>query len=420
MSLQVLSSYVQKHSYRPQSLLLNQSFDPGLVVVIPAIAEENLMTTLRSLSVCLAPSSPVEVIVVINHSIAANLSVKQLNIDCLQEILAKKDELEHPWLKINVVEAFDLPSKHAGVGLARKIGMDEAIYHFLENGRNDGLILSLDADCTCERSYLQAVENYFNRRAENWAAGIYFEHDIDNASLSLSQRNAIIQYELHLRYLVMAQRHCGFPHAYHTIGSAMTCRAGAYAKLGGMNKRQAGEDFHFLQKFIEVSRFGQIGTTMISPSSRASWRVPFGTGKSVQKYLETGTLSTYSLSSFEDLAALVRSIPSLHGSQDLDTWYGSLPVRIQMFFDQIDWSSSIQQIIDHTRSYDSFAKRFWRWINALKVVQFLHFSRRWNRDVPVQQASTQLAGILGFIGEELADDRELLQLYRRYERDSYA
>jgi hypothetical protein len=36
----------------------------------------------------------------------------------------------------------DLPRKHAGVGLARKIGMDLAVEHFLRNEKPRGIIVS--------------------------------------------------------------------------------------------------------------------------------------------------------------------------------------------------------------------------------------------------------------------------------------
>jgi hypothetical protein len=41
-------------------------------------------------------------------------------------------------------------------GLARKIGMDLAIQHFLDTGNRDGVIISLDADCTVSPNFLTA------------------------------------------------------------------------------------------------------------------------------------------------------------------------------------------------------------------------------------------------------------------------
>src|SRR5213594_3575687 len=88
---------------------------------------------------------------------------------------------------------------------------------------------------------------------------------------------AIAAYELHLRYYVRALRYAGFPYAHHTIGSCMAVRADVYKKQGGMNKRQAGEDFYFLQKIIPLGHFTDLTETKVIPSSRPSDRVPFGT-----------------------------------------------------------------------------------------------------------------------------------------------
>ncbi|MEO8230980.1 MAG: hypothetical protein ABI638_01775, partial [Ignavibacteriota bacterium] len=59
----------------------------------------------------------------------------------------------------------------------------------------------------------------------------------------------------------------------------------AYVKVEGMNKRKAAEDFYFLEKLAKIYPIGEIKTTFVHPSKRASWRVPFGTGKSVDRYL---------------------------------------------------------------------------------------------------------------------------------------
>ena len=80
---------------------------------------------------------------------------------------------------------------------------------------------------------------------------IYFEHPL-HGPLEPKVYEAIAAYELHLRYYVQALRYAAFPYAHHTIGSSMAVRADAYAKQGGMNKRQAGEDFYFLHKIIPL------------------------------------------------------------------------------------------------------------------------------------------------------------------------
>jgi hypothetical protein len=74
-------------------------------------------------------------------------------------------------------------------------------------------------------------------------------------------------------------------YAFHTIGSTMICTPEAYVKVDGMNKRKAAEDFYFLEKLAKIYPIGEIKSTFVYPSKRSSWRVPFGTGRSVDRYL---------------------------------------------------------------------------------------------------------------------------------------
>ena len=52
-----------------------------------------------------------------------------------------------PDFKVFLIITDELPTKHAGVGLARKIGMDEAVRRLEEAGKTKGLILNVDSDC---------------------------------------------------------------------------------------------------------------------------------------------------------------------------------------------------------------------------------------------------------------------------------
>ncbi|MEZ4848575.1 MAG: hypothetical protein R3B93_08135 [Bacteroidia bacterium] len=72
-------------------------------------------------------------------------------------------------------------------------------------------------------------------------------------------------------------------HAFHCVGSSMAVRSIAYQKRGGMNRRKAGEDFYFLQKFIAEGTLAELSTTKVIPSPRASEKVPFGTGRAIKK-----------------------------------------------------------------------------------------------------------------------------------------
>ena len=128
---------------------------------------------------------------------------------------------------------------------------------------------------------LEEIEKGFRMNPDKDAASIYFEHDL-NDTVGIEKEH-IIAYELHLRYLIHAQRFCGHPFAYHTVGSSMAVRRQAYMQQGGMNTRQAGEDFYFLQKFIETGKLFEIKSTVVYPQARISLRVPFGTGKAMHQ-----------------------------------------------------------------------------------------------------------------------------------------
>jgi hypothetical protein len=52
-----------------------------------------------------------------------------------------------------------------------------------------------------------------------------------------------------------------------------------------MNRREAGEDFYFLNKLAKIGSIDYIRNTCVFPSARSSSRVPFGTGKAIESFL---------------------------------------------------------------------------------------------------------------------------------------
>jgi hypothetical protein len=62
-----------------------------------------------------------------------------------------------------------------------------------------------------------------------------------------------------------------------------------------MNKRAAGEDFYFLNKLAKVGRIDYIRETCVHPSARVSTRVPFGTGKRIERFLAGDAAKEYYL-----------------------------------------------------------------------------------------------------------------------------
>lgn len=126
-------------------------------------------------------------------------------------------------------------------------------------------------------------------------------------------REAIMKYELYLRYYRLALEYTGHPHAYHCIGSAFAVRTLDYVAQGGMNKRQAGEDFYFLQKLIATGRYATLQSTQVYPSPRFSGRTPFGTGQAVRQIVqESGHFRVYHPQAFRDLKCFFQGISTLY------------------------------------------------------------------------------------------------------------
>lgn len=351
-----------------------QIFEPphpalGMVVVIPCRREPNLMNSLDALWACERPGCSVEVIVVINSSEdAPNADVQQ---NAATRILAEDWARAHgdERFVLRIIEARTLTRRSAGVGLARKIGMDEALRRFERAGGQSGVIVCFDADCTCEPNYFVEIEKFFLKNPKAPGCSIYFEHPLSGSEVS-KVYEAVTLYELHLRYYVQGLRYAGFPHAFHTVGSSMAVRAHVYMEQGGMNRRKAGEDFYFLQKVIPLGEFGEVNTTCVHPSPRVSDRVPFGTGKAVGEYLERGTMATYPVQAFDDLRLLFSQVRSLYRKQPT-----GLPAMVNEFLHLQAFDATLGELRSNCHSVDSFECRFFRWFNGFLAMKCIHFLR---------------------------------------------
>jgi len=391
---------------RPSPLL-------GIVVVIPCHDEDFLLLSLMSLKKCARPKCDVEVIVVINHAEDVPGLVKLKNQAAHEQALRWAQENDQPHLRFHILLK-ELPKKHAGVGLARKIGMDEACYRLELANRPQGVIACFDADSRCERNYLQAFEQYFFENPKAQACGIYFEHPLSGPDFDDDVYEAITLYELHLRYYVHAQRWAGFPHAWQTIGSSMAVRCDAYQQQGGMNRRQAGEDFYFLHKFIPLGGFGEITSTKVIPSPRPSHRVPFGTGKAVNDLLKSGKgYLTYHPNSFGDLRVFFSQ--DFYGIKDVDGLMSGLPKSIAVFLRSQNFEEKLEEIQAHTSNRATFEKRFWRWFDAFLIMKYVHFARdEFYPDMAVTEAAQWLLEKQNLRAGTSA--RNLLETFRHLDR----
>ncbi len=375
--MSILERYLQKHNILEQQIYLKPSDALALCVVIPCYNEDTILPVLRSLANCQKPQSDVEVIVVLNGRENDTKEIFQKHCNIEEEFRYFSHEYKTNHLTFHLIKQLNIPQKVAGVGYARKIGMDECVRRFLLVRQERGIICSLDVDCIVEQNYLVEIEKLFKRKNAK-ACTIRFEHPLEGHDFSNEIYDAIAQYELYLHYHLLASRFTRHPFAYHTIGSAMAVRADVYAMQGGMSQRQAGEDFYFLQKVIPLDKFYELTTTCIYPSPRVSERVPFGTGMSIKKILnsETKKWLVYHPQAYVDLKIWFENVLNWYEHQQLDLMWNNLPETIRTFLTYDECKHHLYQIYHHTSNIRSFRKRFFRWFNMFQVIKFLNYAHQ--------------------------------------------
>ncbi len=239
-----------------------------------------------------------------------------------------------------------------------------------------GIIACFDADCTCSTNYLSEIHDFYNRHPEANAGLVYFEHEYEKLTDEI-QREAIVSYELHLRYYKNALKYALFPCAYHTVGSCITVPSAVYQKEGGMNKKKAGEDFYFLQKIFPLDDVYNINIAKVNPSCRPSDRVPFGTGKAVKEFMKNdpNNYTTYNPQSFTDLKKFNAAIPEFWFMENEQKFFDSMPLSIRQYLDGIDFFRHLARIRNNSNNQIQFERAFYRWFNGFKALKFIHFAR---------------------------------------------
>jgi glycosyltransferase involved in cell wall biosynthesis len=419
----LLKKYLEKHN-PPYHIDQPVDENTGLITVIPAYRENELIfTTLKSLFSCEPPSFRVEVIVVLNTAEDELPDIIKEQKGCAAKIRSLAESAECPqWLSLFTLEAYDLRKKHFGAGLARKTGLDEAIRRFaaIDFPEGEGILTCLDADSPVATNYFTAIEKWFSQ-PENCGATIYFEHPLEGEDFAPEVFEAITLYELHLRYYLLALKQTGFPYAFHTVGSCMTFRAINYARVGGMPKKQAGEDFYFLQKLIPLGGFGELNTTTVYPSPRPSGRVIFGTGASVKNHLE-GTRkqgTTYNPQAFTDLKKFFSHANELFSLpvDQFEEWTYKLTGPLRSFLLNTGFEKELQTIQQNSNNEKSFLTRFFGVFNAFKIIRYLNYAHEhfYARSALFEAAFSTLEAT-GFDLSEILDEKELLLAFRKMEQ----
>jgi hypothetical protein len=412
-------NYLSKHFVQDKIGIIPKE-NLRLIIVIPCFNEPGIIRTLQSLLLCDQPGSAVEVIVVVNSPENASDEILATNKRTIIEINEWARENNNSWFNCIILDEHGLAVHEAGPGLARKIGMDQAILRFNQLNRPDGIIVSFDADTSCSPGYLREIEKCFKMYPDTKGCSVYFEHPLEGEEFHQIIYKAIAEYELHMRYYISAIRKTGFPYAYHTIGSCFCVTAETYVNQGGMNKRKAGEDFYFLQKVIPLGNFREINSACVYPSPRPSDRVPFGTGAVIKKYAEgkISGIDTYHPESFFPLIELFRDPAVWYGltSSEVSSLYYKLPGIIREFSGQ-EFIKRIKEINNNSSSSGTFTKRFYQWFNMFRILKFLNFAHKKHFSrIPVRQAALEFLEASGYGSFKDMSTVELLGYFRNLQK----
>lgn len=348
--------------------------EPEVIVIIPVLDDPDIFQTVDSLCNCTSTEGNIGVIIVVNHGENSPVDVKAANHTLVMQLRRYVEAKQaRNAIRFLITEAFDLPAKTAGVGLARKIAMDAAAFWFYQHGRHDNPILSLDADTWVDKNYTDEACRYF-RSHPVAGVSIAYAHRLDECSGDTLK--AMIKYELYLRYYQLAMAFTGHPHAFHCIGSAFAVRASDYVAQGGMNKRQAGEDFYFLQKLIATGRYALLKDTKVYPSARFSARTPFGTGQSVRQIVgNDGEYPVYHFDAFRDLKYFFDDISSLYKADDtaVAAYICGQKEGVRQFLAAINGEAMLAEANANCASIHQFNRRFFDHFNAFRVLKYLNY-----------------------------------------------
>ena len=384
-----VQDYLEKYGLSYWNLETQLSSGITAAVVVPAIAEfNNIKTFLRSFT-DLDPLyfDSTQLIFVINNIEDSSDEVKldnQQALIYLRNLISgnPEDDLSRTVLdkeiNIGIIDAASprktMPKKDGGVGLARKIGIDLAMNILDYSSKGKKLILCTDADCTFDKNYLTEVINAFNKRNLN-AAVVGFRHNVSGTD-RLSE--AVLCYEIFLRNYVLGLKYAESDYAFHTIGSTMVFDYESYIKVEGMNKRKAAEDFYFLEKLAKNVKINSIDSTIVHPSNRGSWRVPFGTGQRVNRFL-SGIQNEYTLydpKSFKILKDWLQiyNTSSIEVEFYLHTAKEIHPELIRFLFLH-NFEADMRNIFKNSKTAEQLKIQKSRWFDGFFTLKLIHHLR---------------------------------------------
>lgn len=434
--ISLIDTYLQHYSTGEKwGLIANDTENISQVVVIPAYAEREMLFSILA-SIAQNPPSSLDysfILCVINNKGNSSSAEIENNLQTMKylEALVKKKTLRkfntdqeiYPLLltlsdvklKLGYIDAssrgYEMPQNNGGVGMARKIGMDMAVRLLKNSSAPRNLILSLDADTLVQNNYLSAIKNYFTPKVKT--AIVAYEHQLP---LNYVQQAAICCYEIFLRYWVLGLKYAKSPWAFHSIGSTIVTSTEAYLEVRGMNKREAGEDFYFLSKLAKMSKIGYIKETCVYPSARPSSRVPFGTGKRIQRFLTGESEEEYLLYDPRIFVILAEWLHLMKiqfkcGDDEILIKTERIHPMLKYFLKDCDFTAVWLKIRRNAKDEKTLTRQFNDWFDGFKTLKLInYFTKEVYPQVNMFDALERILSMLEMPGLKLSAETKIPRL----------
>lgn len=368
-----------------------------ICVVIPAYDElQRIESVISSLHTEELPNRAVEIIVCVNNADDSPPRAIEANGQTLKRL----HELETPF-ELHVIDRSSkgraFPAGQAGVGRARRLLMDLATRRLHQARRSaDGIIACLDGDSPAAPGYLDTIWREMVSMPNALAGVCRYRHPIPEEK---SHAQAMIAYEVWMRFFELALHLTRTPYAFQSIGSCMVVSARGYARADGVPPREALSDFYLLQKIVKSAGRGsvrQLRGPLVRPSARPSTRVPRGTGPSVRASMHHGDdrfIWVEPPRAFMELRAFFDAIEP--GFEEPDALRQSASPFLKEILDRWNGWQTIDKLRRHAPDASRFERQFHTWFDSLKVVKFANRSKEKWGGVFIFDAVRELFEALG-------------------------
>jgi hypothetical protein len=385
--------------YAEPEVALAEAIDEAYVaaLVVPARGEASSLLDGFRAALEHAPGR-VLVVLVVNATESASLHTHSENQRLLEHLAArfpKRRAIRHPDAKtagvLGQADAYDvlwldcasegarLPER-TGVGSVRKLGGDLAAALWVRGQLACPRVASTDADVTLPADYFPILVQELPE-AHRSAAWLWpFTHRPGGDSAIDA---ATVLYEISLRYYVLGLASACSPYAYQTVGSTLCIDVPAYLSVRGFPKREAGEDFHVLDKLAKVAPLRRVLSSPLGIRARASDRVPFGTGRRSREIAELTAAGEhfvlYAPEIFRALGAVLAGLDRFAEAARVaaldevlsERIPGLLPVAREIL-SGLGLYAALEQSARQAPPGAVLRRRVHTWFNALRTLRFVH------------------------------------------------